>query len=401
MLRALFSKSRQIRQRLTRLEGQPLGKAALMVIIFLDLFILSSLFQGLDAQTRQLVSPQEHIPTLCQDIVIDQTWNAGNHLERLARLLNSPRHGPNTPLAEHPRLHPLCRPLIQGLNRIYGDPGLADKLNELSRLNGETANLRTRLEQMKGAYDTRLLEKIAREPAAAGSVEAMRQETAQLTGRMEEIAVRMASLRQDLEEAPDIQRFSRQLQALGSTERTQLIQARQQLYFWQPAKRLGMEMLFLLPLLAVFYFWNSRSLASNRPYQSLVSAHLLAVTMVPVLFELLRLVYDILPHKLIRHLIELLESLKLVALWHYLMIALGVVLALALIYLFQKKLFSRERLMQRRIAKGECHACGLHLPRDSRYCPSCGVGQYRSCPHCQQTTLLHGRFCTSCGGEAR
>lgn len=397
MLRALFSKSSQIRQRLTRLEGQPLGQAALMVIIFLDLFILSSLFQGLDAQTRQLVSPEERIPSLCQEIVVDQAWDVGNRLEHLARLQHSALHLQDTLLKEHPHLHPLCRPLIQGLSLIHGNPELAAKLDELSRLNGETANLRARLEQMKGAYDTRLLERIAREPAATGSLEAMRQETAQLTERMEEIAARMAELRQDLEEASDIQRFFRQLQALGSTERTQLIQARQQLYFWQPVQRLGMEMLFLLPLLGVFYFWNSRSLARNRPYQTLVSAHLLAVTMVPVLFELLRLVYDILPHKLIRHLIELLEALKLVALWHYLMIALGVVLALALIYLFQKKLFSQERLMQRRIAKGECHACGLHLPAGSRHCPGCGTGQYRTCPHCQQATLIHGRFCTVCG----
>lgn len=397
---SLAHHGRRIRQSLTRLESQPLGKAALLVIIFLDLFILVSLFRGLDAQTRQLPGPQEIIPPLCEDIVIAQGWDAANRLERLAQLLDDPRHQPGATTALHPGLHPICRPLIASFQLIRDDRGLADALNELKRLGQENASLRQRLEQMKGAYDTRLLEKIAGEPAAGTPAEAMRAEMAQLGSRMDEIVASSSALRQQLEATAGIQSFLAELQQVGASERRTLIEARQRLQFWQPVKRLGMELLFLLPLLAAFYFWNSRSLARHRPYQTLVSAHLLAVTMIPVLFELLRLAYDIIPRKLIHRLIGLLESLGLVAIWHYLVMAAGIALALALVYLLQGKLFSAERLGQRRLARGECQGCGLRLPAGSRYCPGCGAAQYRDCPHCGQPTPLHGRYCTACGRES-
>lgn len=103
---------RRIRQQLTRLESQPLGKAALLVIIFLDLFILVSLFRGLDAQTRQLAGPGEVIPPLCQEIVIAQDWNAANRLDRLAQLLDDPGQAPGAGTLPHPGLHPTCQPLV-------------------------------------------------------------------------------------------------------------------------------------------------------------------------------------------------------------------------------------------------------------------------------------------------
>jgi RNA polymerase subunit RPABC4/transcription elongation factor Spt4 len=92
-----------------------------------------------------------------------------------------------------------------------------------------------------------------------------------------------------------------------------------------------------------------------------------------------------------------LESLKLVAIWHYLIIALAVAAALFLIYIFQKKLFSREKLIERRISKGDCQRCGKHLPAGSQACPFCGFAQFKPCSSCGKLMHVHGRFCRECG----
>ena len=76
MLSSIKDKIGNVKANLTRLgENQPLSKAALVIILFLDIFILTMIFNGLDEHTRQLASPDEYIPYTCRQIVIDSTWN--------------------------------------------------------------------------------------------------------------------------------------------------------------------------------------------------------------------------------------------------------------------------------------------------------------------------------------
>jgi len=117
------------------------------------------------------------------------------------------------------------------------------------------------------------------------------------------------------------------------------------------------------------------------------------------LFKVLELLYEIIPKKILKKVIDLLESLQLVALWYYLLMGLAILTALALIYLLQKKLFSHERLLERRIARGQCQECGVHLQGDIAACPFCGFGQFRECSHCNRPTSVHGKYCRECGHE--
>lgn len=405
MTGTLSARLQRLRQRLTRLDEQPLGQAALVVILFLDFFILSSIFDGLEDHTRQLASPEERIPQLCRDIVIDGDWGPGNRLNQLARRVAEHQARAHFPLdtPAPPRLHPLCAPLLAAYDAISDDARLARDLARLLDMGRETTRLRAELEQMKGAYDTRLLETIAGQASPGADTATIRRAMAEKTAALNTLLQDQERSRWALEQDPKVAKLFSLAARGGNAGQVALQEALRdelrRLDFWYPAQRLGMEMLFLLPLLAAFYFWNSRSIAAGRPFQTLVSSHLLVVACIPVIFKVLELVYDIIPRHLLRQLLELLESLKLVALWHYLLIIGAILAALALIYLLQKKLFSRERLLLRRIARGQCQACGLRLPRDKRYCPACGASQYRTCRHCQGLTLVHGRYCTQCGRE--
>lgn len=402
MLRTIHDKASRFRQRLTSLDDQPIGKAALLVILFLDLFILTAIFDGLADHTRQLASPDQQIPQLCRDIVIDANWNPSDRLGNLAQMVSSYDALRFTPdeRPDHAQQHPVCAPIVRTYQAVRDNAGLARDLRDMVNLTLETQTLRADLERMKGAYDTQLLETIAGQPQPVADTAAIRKTMADRTASLNELVRKQGLLAASLEQTPQVRELFATVAKVSDADRTALRDELHRLNFWYPAKRLGMEMLFLLPLLAGFYFWNSRSIASTRPFQTLVSSHLLVVAVIPAFLKVMNLVYDIIPRKLLKHLIELLESLKLVAIWHYLVIALAILAALALIYLFQKKLFSREKLLQRRIAKGLCHECGLHLPPDSRHCPACGAAQFRLCGHCNGLTHVHGRYCRACGQAA-
>lgn len=403
MLRLMPEKLRQFRQRLGRLDNQPLSRAALVVILFLDLFILISVFDGLADHTAQLAGPDERVPSLCRSLVIEQRWNATNRLDQLARLVVAYQNDPHREEMglDRRKQHSLCAPMVSAYEAVRNDSSLARNLQETRKLRRETQDLRAELARMKGAYDTTLLETIAGKQPIDEDVDAVRRTMAEKTAALNERVGQEALLEASIEQDPRVRALFDRVASVSEDQRTALRDELRRLNFWYPAERLGMEMLFLLPLLAAFYFWNAKSIAAQRPFQTLVSSHLLVVVLIPVFFKIVELLYDIIPRKLLRQVIALLESLKLVAIWHYLSIGAAIVVALALIYLFQKKLFSRAKLLQRRIAKGLCHACGQHLPPDSQHCHACGAAQFRTCIRCNALTQVHGRYCRACGFDAQ
>lgn len=399
MLGFIKNKAVKIKNNLTSLDAQPIGKAALTVIIFLDFFILISIFDGLADHTRQLTSPRQSIPQYCRDIVIEGDWNGTNRLTRLARIVSRSRgryYYPNKREKNQQR-HPVCEPIASTFQLIERDQGLSVNLKEFLRIQRQSTRLNSELGRTKGAYDTSLLEIMADQRKGQASVGSLKKEINKKTAALNSLVREQRLLKSSLEQDKRIRDLYALIANVSEADRDSLRNDLRNLNFWYPVKRLGMEMIFLLPLFAVFYFWNARSITKNRPFQTLVSSHLVIVVFIPVFFKIFELIYDIIPKKLLKHLIELLESLKLVAIWHYLMMAITILAALGLIYFLQKKLFSREKLIEKRISKGLCQECGKHLPSGASACPFCGFEQFKQCGQCNKPTYVYGKFCSECG----
>lgn len=402
MFKSIAAKARKLKRNLTRLDDRPLGRAALVVVLFLDVFILISIFNGLADHAAQLTTPERRIPQHCRDIVIDADWNETNRLGQLARIVSAYRRSYYLP-EENERTdeqHPFCQPISRILRVVKQDEGLSKNLADMLKLQQEAAVLRGELERVKGAYDTSLLEAAAGQGQGRANVESIKREIADKTNALNDRVRKQKLLESALEQDARVRELYALVAGVSEADRTNLRDELRRSNFWQPVKRLGMEMLFLLPLFLVFYFWNARSIARSRPFQTLVSSHLVIVVFIPVFLKIVELIYDIIPKKLLKHLIELLESLKLVAVWHYLLMGIAILVALALIYLLQKKLFSREKMIERRISKGLCQSCNRHLPPESGACPFCGFIQYKACRHCKEPTYVFGKHCRECGKVA-
>jgi RNA polymerase subunit RPABC4/transcription elongation factor Spt4 len=384
------------RKRLTSLDDQPLGKAALVIIIFLDIFILVSIFNGLYEHTRQLSSPDEFIPSSCREIVINLHWNPTNRTDNLSQIIISSSNSYYRVEEKKQERHPVCAPFTDLLVQIKNDKALTGIFEDRNKTEREVKELQHRIDSLKGAYDTSLLETIAKQENQI-KVDATKEDFQQKTSVLNTLKTRMASLDQTINNNTKIKQLLEKLQNLQDQDRQRVISDLRNLNFWYPVKKLGMLMIFMLPILVIFYTWNSISIINNRGLQTLVSSHLLGVSFIPVFCKALEAVYEIIPKKLLKKLLDLLESFKLVAIWHYLVIALAVIAALFLIYIFQKKLFSREKLIERRIAKGECQQCGKRLPVGAQACPFCGFGQFKACENCNKLRHVQGKYCQQCG----
>ncbi len=387
----------KIKNHLTILDDQPLGKTALLIILFLDIFILIAIFNGLGDHTRQLSSPDEYIPYSCREIVINRHWNPTNRTDNLSQIIVSSSSSYYRIEEKKKGRHPVCAPYIDLFDQIKNDKVLTGVFEERNKSELEAKELQRGIDRLKGAYDTSLLETIAKQQESGTKVDATVKEFRQKTSALDALKSRIASLEQTINGDARVKLLWGTLQGLQEQDRQRLITELRTLNFWYPVKKLGMQLIFLLPLFAVFYSWNSASIRKSRGLQTLVSSHLLGVSFIPIFCKIIETVYDIIPKKLLKKLIDLLESLKLVAIWHYLVIALAVAAALFLIYIFQKKLFSREKLMERRISKGECQQCGKRLPAGSQACPFCGFAQFKPCSNCSNLMHVHGKYCRECG----
>ncbi len=386
-----------VRAHLTQLNRQPLGRAALTIVLLLDAFVLSSIFDGLARHTAQLTQPYEAVPARCRDIVLDRHWTPAGRLEQLGEVVAAHTAAPVWQAqASRASPHPVCAPVVGAVDAVLADGALAKQFDDARALRRQSADLRTQIERLKGSYDTALLEKIAGADAPTRA-DTLGRELAGKTGALNEATGRLAQLEAAIAGEARVQALWQRIDAVQADDRERLRADLRQLETWYPVRRLGWELLFLAPLLGLFYAWNAASIRRGRAVQTLVSAHLLVVAFIPVLCKLLQLVYDILPRRFLRQLMMLLESAHLIALWHYLAIAMAVAASLALIYGVQNKLFARDKLLARRIARGQCQDCGLALPPGSAFCPACGFGQFAPCPHCGQASHVHGRFCRECG----
>ena len=387
----------KIKTHLTSLDDQPLGKAALVIILFLDIFILIATFNGLDEHTKQLSSPDEYIPNSCREIIINRHWNPTNRTDNLSQIIISSSNSYYRIEEKKKGRHPVCVPLIDLFDQIKNDKVLTSIFEDRSKSEREAKELQRGIDNLKGAYDTSLLEAIAKGQESQTKVDATIRDFQQKTSALNILKNRIASLEQTINGDAKVKLLWEKLQGLQEQDRQNVITDLRRLNFWYPVKRLGMQLIFLLPLFAVFYAWNNMSIRKNREIQTLVSSHLLGVSFIPIFCKIIETIYDIIPKILLKKIIDLLESLKLVAIWHYLVIALAVAGALFLIYIFQKKLFSREKLIERRISKGECQHCGKHLPAGSQACPFCGFAQFKSCSNCGKPMHVHGKYCRECG----
>ncbi len=393
-IRERFAK---VRSNLTSLDSQPLSKAALVIILFLDVFILTSIFHGLEEHTRQLSTPDAYIPHSCRDMVINRDWNPTNRIDNLASLVPSYGGGYYLAPGKKQDIHPLCAPYVDLLDRIKSDKELVASFEDRGKFLNETRELQREIGSTKGAYDTSLFETIAKQKQGQANVGKIKQEVRDKTNALNTLKERIAALELTINGNALVQALWEKLQTLRPEDREKLRDDLSRLYFWYPVKRLAMQMVFLLPIFVVFYIWNNVSIRKSRGLQVLVSSHLLVVSFIPVFFKIIETVYDIIPKKFLVKVIALLESLKLVGIWYYFVIALSVAAALFLIYIFQKKLFSREKMIERRISKGLCQNCGKHLPPGSQACPFCGFGQFKSCPACTKQTHVYGKYCRECG----
>ncbi len=387
------------KDRLTKInDEEPLSKLSLFVIIALDIFILTIVFQGLDDHTHQLTSPKEYVTYECRQALIKKNWTDEDRISKLQPLVLID-HGDYAYRRDSlfsrnniEQMHPISRDFYKKIEIISKNKVLIRLFkNRAEQLRGKT-NFTEKFKKSKDVYDTSLLENLA----------------AERTDKLETISDAMKSKAQRIEAYnAQIKKIDKEINAnllikdlwafISANHKDTLLKDLKTFEFWYPFKELAWQFLFLLPLFIVFYIWNMGSVKKDNKLQALISTHLLVIAAIPILFKIIEVILDFIPHHFLDDLFDILEALNIIALWHYFVIVGSIGAALFTIYIIQKKIFNKRRLELKRLMKGACYNCGKKLPRDPAACPFCGKMQYKKCASCNNEMFIVGAYCNSCG----
>lgn len=398
---------KNLRTRLTYLgEKEPLNFFSIVVILALDLFVLINIFQGLDLQTRQLESPSEVIPYQCLDLVnsLSETQSEErmvfNVLRGYNNYYNEVENKYSAALVNQKnkeKISPNCREIFDQAIALNAEEDIRWTNDNIQNLESEKSNLESEISQYENNYDTMLLERIAnqqnQDSIIEGKADTVKKDKQAIENKVNTLGLRIDALKEKIMSTPEVEK----LLSVIKENKEEILKQDKTLRFWHPIKRIGVELLFLLPMLIFFFYLYRRSLKKNKELLILIFSHLLVVVSIPIIFEVIRLVLDVIPFHVLADILAILEALNLIVIWNYILILLGIGIAIGLIYFVQKKLFSRERMYLKRIAQSKCYACGTKLTGDKEHCYKCGEKQMINCPNCQKTTYTKGTHCINCG----
>lgn len=364
-IQSVFSRLRSIS------KNEPLSGFSLIIIIFLDIFVLIALFQGLSDQTASFTTPTDIIPYNCQTIAIDtENYDKSQKIDQILSQVKSYQYDTyslsyksNPSAGNHPEsLHPECLKIENLFSGMRNDTDFYELLDTREQISNRRSSIQSDIDRLKGSYDTVLLEKTANQPkedsiseTSAGTIKAdLQKRTDELGKLLEEEKANMALIEQN----HNLQGILAYLTPeLAKNLRSTL----SKLEFYYPLKRLGVELLFLIPLFLIVWLWNDRSMRRENGAQTLVSSHLLVVIFIPIFSKICEAIFEIIPERLLQAIMKFLQDYRILMFWYYFLILLAIGIALASIYFLQKKVFSKKRLIEKRVEHSDCQFCGKHL----------------------------------------
>jgi len=332
---------------------------SLIMLIIADIFLSILIFHGLSEQNDQLTNPEEYFPEKHKQVFIYDEWVDNNFVYNITEKVLSEEY--SEPYKKHKKMHTVCVLFDKKINEIKGDKELYQQLRNFKRLITKFGGF-SKYQKLRGYADPTYQE-------------------IQILGR---------NLR-NIEKIDSLINFIKIAQNKSYKEEIKTYKK----FF--ALKRTLFSFAFLVPLIILLILWNQKAFKKNYELSIIISSHFIIISFLPMLFELCRLIFEVLPHVLLKSIYDFLINSKLVTVWYYILIFLSIVIIFLIIWFLQNKIFTQKRFLTRRILANKCTRCGVKVDYEKRFCPNCSNELKSICPNCNQLRIKDYDFCQFCG----
>lgn len=336
---------------------------SLIFLFIADIFILSILFFGLSQQIEQLTDENEYFPGQYRAMYIEKNWVENDIMQQIGMfVLRKMRTIEDEKTYKH--MHPVCQKTRNIFSAISGNTQAVELLKKRERLHKEYNN-----------YD-----------AYQKNTNPQAQDLLTAIGQVDE----------ELKKMPAIQAA---IQYIFKQQKIDFVHDIRMHKRFFAVKRTIFGFVFLFPVLIVLFLWNRRAGRKGKNLGIIVSSHLMIVSLIPILFELIRLIMEVIPKFLLKTIYDTLMVLNLISFWYYGVVVLCVLLISGVIWFLQTKVFSHERCIMKSMQKGTCFRCGCKISYQHDYCPNCAYRVLAPCETCGSKTPNDLTYCQHCGNK--
>lgn len=336
---------------------------SLIFLFVADIFILVILFSALSEQVDQLTDEYEYFPWEYRSIYVDQKWVENNVVKNIATaVLREVRDTSDE--KKYKKMHPVCQETEMRFEAMAKDKAIVALFTQRERLSNQYDN-----------YDPYQKRQDSHAQGLLNKMDTLDQELKQMP-----IMQKMIDYifdRQQVDFKRDIIRYKRVF----------------------ALRRTAFGLMFLVPVLVVLFVWNRWAGRHDKNLSIIISSHLIIVSLIPILFELGRLLFEVIPKFLLRRIYDTLMSLNLISFWYYGVIALCVVLIAGIVWFLQTKVFTQKRSVMKSIQKSMCVRCGLKIDYTHEHCPNCSYQVLIPCGKCGAQTPKDLHYCQKCGSK--
>jgi hypothetical protein len=412
----MFNKLRRLINRFFRksstLNRQSLNVPSLIVIVFVDIFILANVFFGLNDISNWHLGPNQAYPCYNEWQSYRDNKTPGKDYEIIRQAITPDSisdGGPQNFRSQYQKrtighlgqVAPQCLDYAGLKDAVRSPESLSTKIEIDNRLMA-IGRLESSNQTIRSQYDSTLLERVAGQPRSQSinnlSAEQAKQKIDANTAEINKLKQEVTNLKQTLLAQPPAQALLAQLQ--NPEAFSPIEQGYRHAAFWYPSIQLGFQALFLLPLMAIAYAIHRFAVRKNYGLVALISWHLLIIATIPALlkvFEFLQV--GVLFQWIATTIGRILGGLLFLV--SYVQIALIPLVGFGLIKLIQrlsKSSGNAQTQAANRIALSRCLRCAKKVREGDAHCAHCGYQQYDDCPSCHAMTHRQMPHCTHCGG---
>ena len=399
----MFSKLKNLYQNNLKYVGnEKLSKLSIVFIIVLNIFVFTVINYGLDFQTKIVNNPNASYPYNCREVFRypSKIHNYDDYM--YTRTNNNLKYNE----IRKKEFHTICSQYFEKLEIVQKNIDFNDIIKYKDQKNKELSSVNTELDYIQSNYNTILFEKIANQNSEKSIVKG-KLEASNIKAKYQKLKTLKNSILEEIKKKKQWFKSHKDVLALYNFVKSNpsvLDEYKKEKKDYYLFTKL-IEIMFLVPLLFVFYYLSRKSLLRQKYIPHIIMKNLLVVTLIPFLISTFSLVYSYLPHLFIGKLIDFFYSIKIPFVVYYLLMAIAIVIIYFVIVKIQKnEKLKRESLKNNKLSaqmsfnRGICNSCENKVDYMSmNFCPHCSEKLKVKCEKCEKLTFKALSYCFHCG----